>query len=57
MSVKRTAPAKGGKPTKPMAAKDVARIHSAEAKANGGTVPKSSFTARAQRAAASKDGK
>lgn len=57
MSSKKTTPAAAAKAAKPMTMKDAARIHSAEAKANGGTVPKGSFTARAARAAASKGGK
>jgi hypothetical protein len=36
----------------PMTLKDAARIQSAEAKKNGGMVPKGSFASRAQRAAA-----
>lgn len=39
---------------KPMTAEAMARIHSAEAKANDGQVTKESFTARAARAAAKK---
>lgn len=39
-------------PANPMTQTAVARIQSATAKANGGGVPKGSFVARAQRAAA-----
>lgn len=57
MSSKKTTAGAGGMAVKPMTMKDAARIHSAEAKANGGSVPKGSFTARAERAAALKGGK
>ncbi|MBN9133505.1 MAG: hypothetical protein J0H48_09100 [Nitrosospira multiformis] len=43
-------------PVTPMTPADAARIQSATAKANGGRVPKGSFAARAQGAAA-KSGK
>lgn len=56
MNTKKTSPAAGGKPAKPMTPKDAARIHSAEAKAGGGVVSKRSFTARAARAAAENGG-
>lgn len=56
MNNKKTSPAVGGKPAKPMTAKDAARIHSAEARAGGGAVSKRSFTARATRAAAENGG-
>jgi len=56
MNAKKSSPAAGGKPAKPMTAKDAARIHSAEAKAGGGAVSKRSFTARAARAAAENGG-
>ncbi len=52
MNTKKTSPAVSGKPATAVTAKDAARIHSAEAKAHGGTVSKRSFTARATRAAA-----
>lgn len=38
----------------PMTPEAIARIHSSEAKQNGGSVAKGSFTARAQRSVAKK---
>jgi hypothetical protein len=45
-------PSKPVAPVTPMTPADAARIQSATAKANGGIVPKGSFAARAQGAAA-----
>lgn len=50
-------PSRWGQGSKTDDDEDAARIHSAEARMNGGTVPKGNFTARAARAAASKGGK
>jgi hypothetical protein len=51
-----TKTSKPAAPVTPMTPADAGRIQGATAKANGGIVPKESFAARAQRAAA-KSGK